>query len=29
MNNLFMMRFTMCLMFVCRASPYTECEHDK
>jgi len=24
-----MMRFTMCLMFVCRASPYTECEHDK
>ena len=23
------MRFTMCLMFVCRASPYTECEHDK
>ena len=29
MNNLFMMRFTMCLMFVCRASPYAECEHGK
>ena len=28
-TNLCMMRFTMCLMFVCRASPYTECEHDK
>ena len=27
-NILFMMRFTMCLMFVCRASPCTECEHD-
>ena len=29
MNDLFMMRFTMCLMFVCRASPYPECEHGK